>query len=317
MKIHELFDIEYPKTLVYSNMQYDPKGINFVSSKGINNSIVSKVKPVDGLKVYPSGVITVPLKGTVMAAHLQAEPCYIAHQVAVLTAKKAMNKSEKLFYCLCIQHNAYRYSYGRQADKTLAELDVPNVIPSWVYRVCPSPIYSNITTQNINEPLPCDKWKEFEIRDLFDVKYGVNLELQNLEITTSDDNDAINFVARTSKNNGVVARVKRISDIPPQSEGIITCAGGGSVLSTFLQNKPFYSGRDLYLLYPKFEMSMFTKLFCCALISANKYRFSYGRQANKSLPSLILKLPICEDGTIDSIFIDNYICSLQYSDRIK
>lgn len=55
-----------------------------------------------------------------------------------------------------------------------------------------------------------------KIEDLFYVTYGVNLELQNCEIVTNDDTDFVNFVARTSQNNGVVAKVKKIPGITPQ-----------------------------------------------------------------------------------------------------
>ena len=89
-------------------------------------------------------------------------------------------------------------------------------------------------------------WKEFRLGDLFFTQYGVNLELVNCTPSTSPN--SINFVARTSENNGVVARVEPIDGIVPQPAGTITCAAGGSVLSTFVQTRDFYSGRDLYLL---------------------------------------------------------------------
>lgn len=92
-------------------------------------------------------------------------------------------------------------------------------------------------------------WKEFRLGDLFFTQYGVNLELVNCTPSTSPN--SINFVARTSENNGVVARVEPIDGIVPQPAGTITCAAGGSVLSTFVQTRDFYSGRDLYLLLPK------------------------------------------------------------------
>ena len=90
MKIDELFYVEYPKTLIYSELARYPEEINFVSSQGVNNSVVSKVAITPGVKIYPAGVITVPLKGTVLSAHVQKERCYVAHQIAVLTAKKQM-----------------------------------------------------------------------------------------------------------------------------------------------------------------------------------------------------------------------------------
>lgn len=160
-------------------------------------------------------------------------------------------------------------------------------------------------------------WREFKVSDLFDVKYGINLELINCECQRDwEDGMTVNFVARTENDNGVVARVEIIPGKEPQPAGLLTCAGGGSVLSTFVQRRDFYSGRDLYLLIPKYDMSLYSKLFCCTVIEANKYRFSYGRQANKTLPNLELKLPVRSDGTPDFCFMENYIKSLPYSDRI-
>jgi hypothetical protein len=46
-----------------------------------------------------------------------------------------MTNDELLFYCCCIRANRFRYSYGRQANRTLKQLMVPamSAIPRWVY----------------------------------------------------------------------------------------------------------------------------------------------------------------------------------------
>jgi len=151
-------------------------------------------------------------------------------------------------------------------------------------------------------------WKEFTISDIFDVKYGVNLELNTCEESLS----GINFVARTAENNGVSAKVKKIDSVEPQSPGLISIAGGGSVLSTFLQKEPFYSGRDLFTLKAKDNISDEAKLFIITVIVSNKYKFNYGRQANKTLPNLVLKLPVDSKGNPDYRFMEDYIKSLHY-----
>ena len=120
------------------------------------------------------------------------------------------------------------------------------------------------------------------MNELFEVKYGINMELNTCIEAEDGDPDAINFVARTESNNGVSARVKPVEGKEPQPAGLITCAGGGSVLSTFLQEEPFYSGRDLYLLIPLQPMSKLVKLFCITvrflykgiIINHNKNRAS-------------------------------------------
>ena len=153
-------------------------------------------------------------------------------------------------------------------------------------------------------------WKEFRIKDLFNVIYGVNLELVNCVETDKNDPEAVAFVSRTESNNGVSAYVKPIPGIEPQPADTITVAGGGSVLSTFLQTRHFYSGRDLYLLIPKEEIPHYSKLFLVTVIKANKYRYNYGRQANVTLPNLKLKLPATPEGKPDWEWMNNFISSL-------
>ncbi|HHA1756056.1 TPA: restriction endonuclease subunit S [Enterobacter kobei] len=123
-----------------------------------------------------------------------------------------------------------------------------------------------------------------ELQELFDVCYGVNLELNKLKVSS----DGINFVSRTSKNNGVSAKVEKINGLDPIPAGMLTVAGGGSVLETFLQTEPFYSGRDLYYLRPKIELTEAQKLYYCVCIKSNQYKYSYGRQANRTLKKLLV-----------------------------
>ena len=155
-------------------------------------------------------------------------------------------------------------------------------------------------------------YAEFKVSDLFFVKYGVNLELNACSECDRDEEDAVNFVARTAENNGVSAYVSKIDEVIPQKPGLISVAGGGSVLSTFLQNEPFYSGRDLYTLEAKENISDEAKMFIITVIEQNKYKYSYGRQANKTLPDILLKLPVDDEGRPDYQFMEDYIKSLHY-----
>lgn len=131
--------------------------------------------------------------------------------------------------------------------------------------------------------------KTCAVKELFDVRYGVDLELNALK----QIQNGINFVARTSKNNGVSAIVKPLPWIKPNPAGSISVAAGGSVMESFLQNKPYYSGRDLFCLIPRTEMSDAVKLYYCMCLRRNKFRYSYGRQANETLKDL--QIPVLEE----------------------
>lgn len=122
--LDKLFKIEYPKTLVYANMQPDLNGINFVSSKGTNNGVVGRVAKTDNITIYPAGCITVPLKGSVLASSIQSEECYVAHQTAVLSPLFEMNIYVKIYIITLINANRFRFNYGRQADNTLKTMRI-------------------------------------------------------------------------------------------------------------------------------------------------------------------------------------------------
>lgn len=142
--------------------------------------------------------------------------------------------------------------------------------------------------------------KMAKVSDLFDVVYGSNLELNALEI----DPNGVNFVSRTALNNGVSAKVKLVDGLDPIEAGVLTVSGGGSVAEAFLQPEPFYSGRDLFYLRPRMPMTVKQKLFFCTCIRANKFRFNYGRQANKTLPELPVPHLSEVPDWIDTVFED-------------
>ena len=132
--------------------------------------------------------------------------------------------------------------------------------------------------------------KLVQVQDLFEVKYGSNLELNKQTKLSSDDPNAIPYVSRTAKNNGVTAYIQT-TDAVLNPGHTLSVACGGSVLSTFYQAKPYYSGRDLYFLKPKIELSVRQMLYYKMCIEANKFKFNYGRQANRTLPFLEIPAP--------------------------
>lgn len=123
-----------------------------------------------------------------------------------------------------------------------------------------------------------------ELQELFDIKYGHGLELNKLE----ECKNGINFISRTSKNNGVSSRVSKYNKVEPYPEGMITVSLGGSVLESFIQPQEFYTGYHTFCLTPKITLSVAQKAFYCMCIKANKYKYNYGRQANKTLKTILV-----------------------------
>lgn len=312
MKLSDIFQIIYPKTLIYSDMIPDKDGINFVSSQEKNNGIVGRVQVVDGTKIYPAGCITVPLKGSVLMAHLQPQQCCVAHQIAVLLPKNSMSLQEKLYYITLIRHNSYKYNYGRQADKTLGDIFIPDSCKYNAARI-KSLRYNVLATRNKCEqhPLNIDSWQEFKLGDLFEVKKGKRL--------TSDDQIEGNtpYIGAIDSNNGVA---NYIGQEAIHEGNTISLSYNGSVGEAFYQQKPFWATDDVNVLYFKeengYEFNKYIALFICTVLRQEKYRYSYGRKwVLENMRATVIKLP-AHQGKPDFNFMEKYMKSLPYGDRI-
>ncbi|MDE0292268.1 MAG: restriction endonuclease subunit S [Candidatus Dadabacteria bacterium] len=123
-----------------------------------------------------------------------------------------------------------------------------------------------------------------KLEDVFEVKYGPSLALNSMSIS----DQGIPFVSRQEKNNGVVARVEEIEGIDTNPPHTLSVAASGSVLATFYQPEPYYSAYHVFYLTPKAEMTVMEMLIYSKIINSNKYKYSYGRQANKTLKKLLI-----------------------------
>jgi hypothetical protein len=271
-------------------------GVNFVGRSSKNLGVTASVARLLNVSPYPAGLITVSLGGTkLLSAFIQDAPFYTAQNVAVLSPKVELSFEQKLFACIAIRHNRFRYSaFGREANRTIKTIEIPGLsdFPDWVGEACRAAKDTFLTrlapptTHEIElEAPPLELGPErVPLHALFDPIYGSNMELNKLTL----DDDGVNFVSRTARNNGVSAKVRKVEGLDPIEGGVLTVAGGGSVLATFLQMEPFYSGRDLYYLRPKQDFTVDELLFYCSCIRANMFRYSYGRQANRTLKDLPL-----------------------------
>lgn len=132
--ITELFDISYGNKLNLNAMTItdkDATSVAFVSRTSRNLGIVEYVEPVTGVEPFPPGLITVALGGSILSTSLQPHAFYTAQNIVVLRPKKEMSIPEKLFFCMCIEHNKFKYTaFGREANITFKSLMIPKTIPS-------------------------------------------------------------------------------------------------------------------------------------------------------------------------------------------
>jgi hypothetical protein len=309
MKVKDLFTLAQGNSFELINMEMsNSSGINFVSRTAQDNGVVAQVCADDVVKPFPAGVITVALGGSVLSAFVQLKPFYTAFHIAVLTPKTELTLQEKLYYCMCIQANVYRYSYGRQANKTLKDIELPDVVPEWVQTVS----ISSYTTTNANSALPLrdviNLW-EFELGQLFNFVKGKRLRKEDmLEGST-------NYLGAISENNGI----RQLIDAPAIfTANCITVNYNGSVGESFYQSAPFWATDDVNVLYAKgWTLNKYIALLIATVIKAKRYKFSYGRKwtMGKMKKSLV-KLPVTAQGSPDWDYMERYIKALPYADRI-
>jgi hypothetical protein len=311
-KISALFEISYGNSLELNRLTQCKNGINFVSRTSKNNGVSARVKKLPEIEPTPKKTITVALGGSVLETFIQPEPFYSGYHIYCLVPKIHLSEEEKLYYCTCIRANQYRYNYGRQANRTLADLLIPHKdeIPPWVYEYDihsfdeANKPFNNQKTPELNPNL----WRWFKLEDLFDIKKGKRLTKANMT------KGNVPFIGSIDSNNGYR---EYIGQQPIHSGNTITINYNGSVAEAFYQPKPFWASDDVNVLYPKFEMSPYIALFIVSLIKLEKYRFNYGRKWHMERMKISeIKLPALDDKTPDFQFMEGYIKTLPFSRNI-
>lgn len=308
-RVRDLFDVSYGHSLELNRLtrSSDAEAINFVSRTAKNNGVSARIAPIDGLTPGPPGVLTVALGGTVLETFLQPAPFYTGFHVAILTPRRWMSTAEKLFWAMCIRANRYRYNYGRQANRTLADLVLPDLVPE-IYATFEVPDYEAVRSPAVEGPTPpleVSSWGNFHYGDLFEISTGQ-------QATNRDTRPGeVPFVRATRVNNGIVAR----GDLPPMWQaGSISVPHTGNIAYAFYQPEPFFASHHMLILCPRTPLTPAAALFVCALIRAERFRFSFGRAWSlERMKRSTIRLPVTPNGDPDWDFAERFIRALPYS----
>jgi len=313
--VSDLFDLTYGHSLELNRLttSNDANAINFVSRTARHNGVSARVTPLPEVEPSPAGTITVALNGQGGAgtAFLQPAPYYTGFHVMVLTPKAEMSDLEKLWWVSCITANRFRFGFGRQANKSLPALVMPNKskTPKWVTTTELDPFKgaSDALSDNALSPLKPANWKAIRYDELFEIKKGQRLTKANMNIGDTP------FIGAIDKNNGL----RQFVSATPNHEGnTITVNYNGSVGEAFYQPSPFWASDDVNVLYPKFALNQHRALFLCALIRREQFRYNYARKWHlERMNETLIKLPTSE-GLPDWDWMEDYIKSLPYSKSV-
>lgn len=325
-KLSDLFDVVYGNKLDLNKMSplsREEGGVNFVGRSGRNNGISATVAPLPSVKPYEGGLITVALGGAILSSFVQETPFYTAQNVAVLRPLVSLTFTQKVYMCLCIRANVFRYgAFGREANRTLRSLEVPALadFPAWISseEKVSATDYSAPASQEENPPgLDTTSWRVFCMGEIFDIRKGTRL-------TKADQQPGSTaYIGAIDNNNGLA---NRIHNPAQHSAGTITVPyNGNGVAEAFYQPEPYWASDDVNILYPKsVEFTPAIGLFLSTVIRREKYRFSYGRKWGlERMKSSTIRLPAKPTGKSQSPwepdweYMDRYIKTLPFSFRIE
>jgi hypothetical protein len=325
--VSDLFTLQYGHSLELNRLEVSsaPDAINFVSRTIRNNGVSARVRRIEGLEPADAGTLSVALGGQGGAGEsfLQPFPYYCGRDVMVLIPKRKMPEYEKLWWATCITANRYRFGFGRQANRTLKNLVLPEstAMPDWVSRAnldcfegaelpfsgllgADKPcVTETVKLSNVNE------WNWFTLGDLFDIERGRGTRKNALDGLGNTP-----FVTSSDSNNGVTGRT---SMQPCHQGNTIGVNRNGSVGEAFYQPRAFCSTEDVHIFTPKFPMNQFVALFLTTIIRRESFRFGYGRKWGiERMKESTIRLPTKTDGSPDWEYMERYVKSLPFSGQL-
>jgi len=309
--LEKLFDVTYGNKLDFKNMTVKiDRSVAFVSRISKNNGVVGYVDMIT-TPPYPAGYITVNLGGAILESNIQILPFYTAQNIAVLKPKRQMNELEKVFYCLVIKANKFRYgAFGREANRTIKTLLVPDTVPKKFLEIKISlPSKGRLSERKMS--IEKSKFKDFKLSDLFTtIERG---KCGSAEKLLEKGND-ISYVGAKKEENGFMYTVVRDEKYVTRGNCIVFIGDGqGSVgYSTYQEND--FIGSTTLSMGRNSHLNKYNALFVITLLDKERFKYSFGRKWNgEKLKNTKIKLPTNNEGVPDWPFMENYIKSLPYS----
>lgn len=327
IRIRELFDCE---TCPYYGADYSEKGsYPYISRTSFNNGCVGFVDNPPKEKVIKGECITIGAEG--IYAFYQ-EKDFVSGVKIYTLRNKELNKYSALYLCTILNKENYRYSYGRaRILKNIQNEIIPVPVnsgnkPDWKYMEnfiksaeqnikCNNKVLNdclNTKNKSLNEKTIVEQWRDFKLEDIFNIKKGKRLTSEDQTVGKTP------YVGAIDSNNGIA---NYIGQQPIHTANTISLSYNGSVGEAFYQDNDFWATDDVNVLYIKdiYEehFNKYIAMFICTLLKLEKYRYSYGRKwVLESMKTTTIKLPVTNEGLPDWQYMENYIKSLPYGDKI-
>lgn len=318
-KYEDLFIIERGKGPRINNIE---KGQTpFITATEINNGLTSFV---DFPAVHKGNCITVNRNGSIGQAFYQKHDFCSTEDVHIFYLKFfKLNKEIAFFLITLIKKEKYRFGYGRKwgierMKKSIIKLPVDSLgNPNWEYienyikklwdkKIINLDEFKKSKNQVKIGLKPFEEWKEFKIKDIFIMERGKRLKSEDREVGN------INYHSASEINNALTDKIS--NPIFTRRNKLIYTTFG----DCFYVKNEFTASDEITILSAKeIELNAYIGLFLATILNKNKYKYAFGRKAfmNKFSDDKI-KLPVNFSGSPDWEYMENYIKSLPYSNKL-
>lgn len=298
--------------------------IRYITRTGENNGceMLADAKYIDSKIIEKKNAISIG--DTTATCFYQDEDFITGDHMVIVRADHWLNKYTALFILAILNNEKFKYSYGRaflmdRIANTTVKLPIDLFgNPDWKFMedYIKSLHYKPLTTKNKSgqaSDFDVNGWGDFKIKEFFSV------ELSKGDIKLDDMSAGpVPLISSGETNNGIVGYIDSGGDgkaeIFPRNRITLDMFG-----NAFYQDEPFYAvshGR-VNILNPKFDLTLNVGLFICTIINQEQYKYSYGRAVYSGVAEKMdIKLPIKSNGEPDWEFMENYIKSLPYGDRL-
>ncbi len=324
----------------YGSLPESFGNIPFVSSSAMNNGVSGYSDEIS----YSGKCITVSTNGKCFDSFYHEGDIGISIDVEILTNKN-LNIYNGLYICSILNAESFKWGYGRKPKndkvfktKILLPICDSSEEPDWKYMEeyvkkitsqeysfgtldnCKKTKNTETLTKNIELQLKIfnsDKTvKLFKFSEIIDQKLYKATAYAKVDLDVSEykKKGFIPFVSRTENNNAVdcYAQVDDCFNIESGNCIII----GDTTSTIFYQDEDFIAGDHIVVCRSKW-INKYTAMYIKTLLDKERYRYSYGRAFKKAfIENTVIALPTRPDGKPDWNYIEQYIKSLPFADRI-
>lgn len=327
--IGDIFDVHNGSGITSEEIEEHRGDFPAVQSGEENNGILGYMDLAyaksKGYCFTESPCLTVARSGTAGCTHFFSNGCIVGDSAKILKLKTKQSELVYLFLQTILEKLRYKYSYGRKVTETKYKAEVitlpvtPDGEPHWQWMedYVKSLHFEPIKTKNSSNPLDIDamEWNWFKLGGLIDEIYKAEAHSKTDLYGVSDlpKDGYVPFVTRTEENNAVDCYVDAEEVKIEKGNALVI---GDTTSTVSYQPKPFSTGDHIVVIRASW-LNEITGLFLVALLQRERFRYSYGRAfVMDSIKNTSIKLPVTPTGEPDWEWMESYIKSLPYGDRI-